>query len=447
MRRSQCTIVVIHRSAPGTLFGSHPWMRRVGLRVTTAILLSVLAAPSNASAYSVLAHEAVIDVMWDDQLAPILKQKFPDTSVAALREARSYAYGGSLIQDLGYYPFGSRLFSNLVHYVRSGDFVEALVRDAQDVNEYAFALGALAHYTSDNLGHPIAVNRAVPMMYPKLGAKYGPEVLYGDSPARHAMVEFAFDVLEVGRGAFKADAYQELIGFAVAAPLLERAFRETYGLELRDVFGNTDLAIGTYRHAVSKTIPDMTRLAWRDKRDQILASTPAITERDFVYSMTRRQYEDAFGTTYRKPGLLARFVLMIFKIIPKFGPFKPLAFEPLTPETERMFRESFTATCNRYRASLRALGTAQLALSDLDLDTGQPSARGANPLADETYSVLLDELADRKFASVPAALRRSINEHYASGAVPQEASRKVRRQEQKTARQLAGLNAVVAQRR
>jgi hypothetical protein len=417
-------------------------MRRAQLRVTTAILLSVLAGPPNASAYSVLAHEAVIDVMWNDQLAPILKQKFPDTTPDALRKARAYAYGGSLIQDLGYYPFGSRLFSNLVHYVRSGDFVEALVRDAQNVNEWAFALGALAHYTSDTLGHPIAVNRAVPMLYPKLATKYGPEVLYTDSPTRHVMVEFAFDVLEVARGAFRSDAYQELIGFAVATPLLERAFRETYGLELREVFGNTDLAIGTYRHAVSQTIPDMTRVAWREKRDQILASTPAVTERDFVYSMTPRQYDDAFGTTYRKPGLLARLVVMIFRIVPKFGPFKPLAFKPLTPETERMFLESFATTRDRYRASLRALRIGQLNLSDLDLDTGHRSARGVNPLADETYSVLLDS---RKFASVPAALRRHINEHYASGSVPQDAGRKMRKQEQKAARQLTALNAAVAQ--
>ena len=414
------------------------------MRITTAVLLCVLATPHQASGYSVLAHEAVIDVMWNDQLAPILKQKFPDTTADALRKARAYAYGGSLIQDLGYYPFGSRLFSNLVHYVRSGTFVEALVRDAQNVNELAFALGALAHYTSDTVGHPIAVNRAVPIIYPTLGAKYGAEILYADSPTRHVMVEFAFDVLEVARGAFRSDAYQELIGFEVATPLLERAFRETYGLELRDVFGNTDLAIGTYRHAVSKTIPDMTRVAWREKRSQILASTPGATERDFVYSMTRRQYEDAFGTAYRKPALLARFVVMIFRIVPKFGPFKPLAFKPLTPETERMFLESFTTTCDRYRASLRAVRNSHLDVSDLDLDTGHPPARGANPLADETYGDLLGELAERQFASVPATLRRDINEHYASGSVRQDASRKTRKQERKVARQLAALNAAVA---
>jgi hypothetical protein len=180
-----------------------------------------------APGYSVLAHEALVDQVWDDQLAPILRQTFPRTSADGLRRARAYAYGGSLIQDLGYYPFGNRFFSNVVHYVRSGDFVEALIRESRSVDEYAFALGALAHYASDNAGHPIAVNRVVPILYPKLREKHGPEVLYADSPARHVMVEFAFDVLQVARGAFRSDVYQELIGFEVAAPVLERAFRAT----------------------------------------------------------------------------------------------------------------------------------------------------------------------------------------------------------------------------
>src|SRR5712671_3949031 len=104
--------------------------------------------------------------------------KYSAVSPEGLRRARAYAYGGSLIQDLGYYPFGNRFFSNLTHPVRSGAFVVALVANAQDVNEYAFALGALAHHASDTTGHPIAVNRAVPLMYPKLQAKFGSEVIY-----------------------------------------------------------------------------------------------------------------------------------------------------------------------------------------------------------------------------------------------------------------------------
>src|SRR5687767_10254313 len=287
-------------------------MRCVGSPFTAAAALVVLlAAPSSAAAYSVLAHEAMIDAVWQDHLAPMLKHKFPRTSARALAEARAYAYGGSLIQDLGYYPFGSRLFSNLTHYVRSGDFVIALIRQSRDVDEYAFALGALAHYASDNLGHPIAVNRAVPIIYPKLAAAHGPAVLYAHSPSRHVMVEFAFDVLQVARGHFKSDIYQELIGFHVATEALERAFRATYGLELTDVFGDVDLAIGTYRRAASQIVPDVTRLAWRDKREEILAANPALRERDIVFTMTQREYDEAFGRNYRKPGLLFRVVVAI----------------------------------------------------------------------------------------------------------------------------------------
>jgi len=423
-------------------------MGRPGLCLTLSVALAgILTAPSTAAGFCVLAHEAVVDAVWQDGIVPTLKERFPHASESAIREARAYAYGGSLIQDLGYYPFGSRRFSNLVHYVRSGDFVEALARESQDVNEYAFALGALAHHASDSFGHSIAVNRAVPIIYPKLRAKYGDEVLYANSPSRHVMVEFAFDVLEVARGAFKSDVYQELIGFEVAKPVLERAFRDTYGLELEDVFGDTDLAIGTYRRAVSTIIPDVTRLAWREKHDEILTATPNITERDVVYTMTRRQYEGAFGSTYRKPGLLARFFVAIFKIVPKFGPFRPLAFTPLTPETERMFREGFSASCERVRASLRALRTGRFAVNDLDLDTGKRSAFGANPLADETYADLLQELARKKFAGVPAALSRNINEHYALKTAPRDASRKLRRQEQEASRNLAALNASAPQSR
>ena len=404
----------------------------------------MLALSARAEAYSVFAHEAMIDAAWRESLAPAILKRFPRATAGEPRAARAYAYGGSLIQDLGYYPFGSKLFSNLVHYVRSGDFVEALLRDAQTVDEFAFALGALAHYSSDIVGHPFAVNRAVPLVYPKLRSKYGDEVLYVQSPSRHLMVEFAFDVNEVARGAFSSDQYQNLIGFEVALPVLERAFRETYGLELRALFGDTDLAIGTYRHVVSTVIPDMTRLAWKEKREEILAATPDVTERDVVYTLTRQQYEAKYGRTYRKPGLLARFVVMVFKVLPKFGPFKPLAFEPLTAESARLFGESFATASARYRAAVGAVAGQRLTLRDLDLDTGQPPARGSNALADETYADLLAALDDRKFAGVPAALRRDINAHFAAAAVPASVDRKMRKQEREAGRLLAALNASTA---
>jgi Zinc dependent phospholipase C len=387
-------------------------MRQRAFLCATAALLLVC-SPGISSAYSVLAHEALIDDAWMDHIAPLLKRRFPRASAQAVQEARAYAYGGSLIQDLGYYPFGSRFFTNLVHYVRSGDFVTALIRGSRTVDEYAFALGALAHYASDNAAHP-SVNHAVPIIYPKLRAKYGDIVLFADSPARHVMAEFAFDVLQVARGQFKSDAYQDLIGFEVARPLLEQAFRETYGLELKGVFGDVDLAIGTYRRAASEIIPDVTRLAWREKHDEILAATPDVTEQRFVYTMTRQQYEEAFGTSYRKPGLLVRLVVAIFRVIPKFGPFKPLAFEPLTEQTERMFLDSYAASRDRYHGLLRSLQEGRLSLTDTDLDTGRRPSRGVNELGDKTYAELLSKLRHQERAAVSEGLRRALATHYAS---------------------------------
>jgi len=252
------------------------------------------------------------------------------------------------------------------------------------------------------------------VIYPKLRAKYGDDVLFGDSPARHVMVEFSFDVLQVARAQFKSDAYQDLIGFEVARPLLERAFQETYGLKLKDLFGDVGLAIGTYRRAASQIIPDVTRVAWREKRDEILAATPDVAEQDFVYTMTRQQYEDTFGTAYRKPGFFVRMIVAVFKIIPKFGPFKPLAFEPLTADMERAFLESFDASCERYGRLLGTLRDGRLSLRDTDLDTGQVPRHGINTLADKTYDELLEKLQRRDAGTISPALRRALAEHYDS---------------------------------
>ena len=221
-----------------------------------------------------LAHEANIDALWETSLRPLLARRFPRATRDEVAQARAYAYGGAVIQDLGYYPFGSHFFSNLVHYVRTGDFVEALLRESHDVNEYAFALGALAHYAADNVGHPEGVNRAVALMYPKLRAAHGDSVTYADSPATHVLVEFSFDVVQAASGAYVSDMYQSFIGFQVAKPVLERAFTATYGLEMKDVFLSEDLAIGSYRHAISQTIPEITRIAWRDKREEIQKLNP-----------------------------------------------------------------------------------------------------------------------------------------------------------------------------
>jgi len=410
--------------------------------VGTLVFLG-LCVPRRATGYSVLAHEANIDAFWDSTIKAMLQARFPDATPEQLLEARAYAYGGCVIQDLGYYPFGSHFFSNLVHYVRTGDFVDALIRDAQDIDEYAFALGALGHYAADNSGHPMAVNRAVPLMYPKLRAKFGNNVTYVQSPKSHVLVEFSFDVVQVAAGSYAPEAYHSYIGFKVAKPVLERAFRDTYGIDMKELFFNEDLAIATYRHAVGTTIPQMTKVAWGKKHEQIERVTPGIQRRTFVFNLPRKQYDKEFGVDYAKPHGLARFLAVVYRLVPKIGPFRSLSFSVPTPEAERLFLESFINTRERFRQSLDALRAHRLRLPNTDFDTGKPTVRGEYPLADATFDELLDKLAQRTFADVPAALGANIVAYYgAADALPGDSPSRQKRST-KIRLQLASLKAAL----
>ena len=370
------------------------------------------------SGYSVLTHEAIIDAAWDTTLKALIAHRYPDVTPQQLVEAHAYAYGGAIIQDMGYYPFGSKAFSDLVHYVRSGDFVMALLREAQNANEYAFALGALAHFASDTEGHPVGTNRVEPLLYPKLRMKFGPVVTYEDDPAAHLKVEFGFDVVQVAQGAYAPQAYHDYIGFQVSKPVLERAFADTYCLPLKSLFLNLDLALGTYRRAVSGLIPEMTKSAWAAKKDEIVKAHPGLTERKFRYNLRRASFEKEWGKQYEKPGLGARFLAFLFRLIPKIGPFRALAFQPLTPQTERMFMDSFNRSLDRYKELVSQESAGHLALPDTNFDTGKPVIDGEYRLANEAYAKLLEKLGDEK-AAVSPELRTQILAFYHNGsAVP-----------------------------
>jgi hypothetical protein len=394
-----------------------------------AALLVVLLCSwsSEGAAYSVLAHEASIDVVWDAAIRPLLLRRFPGASDDALNRARSFAYGGSVIQDLGYYPFGNKFFSNLLHYVRSGDFVEALIRDARNIDEYAFALGALAHYTDDNTAHPEATNKAVPLIFPKLQKKFGSVVTYVQAPKHHIIAEFSFDVVQSAGGAYLPDAYKSFIGFRVATDALARAFHETYSLEIGDLFANQDRAINTYRYAVSQLIPALTRAAWRDKRDEIAKLTPGVRHQGFVFLYSPAEYVQDYGADYEKPGLLARFLACLYRIVPKIGPLKPLAFKAPSPEVDALFRQSFQDASRRYREALSAVASNRLDLRNTDFDTGRPARHGEYGLADDTYVELLDALDKRSLRNVPPALRQNILTFYGSKPAPASAGKRDRK--------------------
>jgi Zinc dependent phospholipase C len=382
--------------------------------------LIALLLPAPAPAYSVLTHEAIIDSSWPKDLRPLLLKRFPNATEDQLREAHAYAYGGAIIQDMGYYPFGSKFFSDLVHYTRSGDFVLALLQDAQesqDLNDYAFALGALAHYAADNQGHPAAVNRTVPMVYPKLRAKFGTEVTYEDNPAAHLKTEFGFDVIEVARGLYANEAYHDFIGFKVAKPLLERAFEQTYCVPLKSLFANLDLALGTYRFSVSQAIPEMTKAAWAAKKKDIQALQSGMTRRRYVYHITVATYQKDWDNQYAKPGLGARFLAFIFRLVPKIGPLRAFSFKVPPAAAEKMFLASLDETIRQYKTLLESADQNHLRLPNENFDTGRPTRLGEYHLADETYAKLLERF-DGHLSDVSDSMRENIITFYGAAGVP-----------------------------
>src|SRR6202158_4843275 len=314
-------------------------------------LFFVVSFGNNASAYSVLTHEAIIDTVWLDAMKSVLIKRFPQASEEKLKEANAYTYGGCIIQDLGYYPFGSHFFSDLVHYVRSADFLQALLDESQDFQEYAFALGAVGHYGADVEGHSIAVNRAVPLLFPKLQKQFGNEVTYADNPSAHLKTEFGFDVLQVARGHYAQAAYHDFIGFQVSKDLLDRAFRKTYGLNLKDLFRTLDLALGTYRFSVSTMLPTLTKTAWSLKSREIMLNQPTASRRQFLYNIKRASFEREWGAGYERPGFGARTLAFVFRLMPRFGPLKALGFKVPTPQTERMYEDRFDSAVKRDRQS------------------------------------------------------------------------------------------------
>jgi Zinc dependent phospholipase C len=380
------------------------------MRQLNHILLSITLAVglgSTCGAYSVLTHEEVVDLLWKDDIQPLLLAKFPNSSPEELRNAHAFAYGGSLVQDMGYYPFGNKYFSDLTHYVRSGDFIVNLIQEACDLNEYAFALGALAHYSSDNMGHP-AINQSVAILFPNLREKYGSHVTYEDNPKAHIRTEFGFDMTQVAKNRYTSDRYHDFIGFEVAKPVLERAFQDTYGIPLSDVLKNEDLAIGTFRRAISRVIPEMTRVALVARKKEMVAETPNFNSRKFRYYLSRANYQHEWGKGYQKPGAGTRVLAFFLRFVPKIGPFRALDFKIPTRKTEDLYVASVNHTLDNYRGLLKELRADNLHLANTDFDTGKTTYAGEYALTDKAYARLLDQLAHDDFHQITPELQENI---------------------------------------
>ncbi len=373
-------------------------MRRV-VFFALAIFVAQAGAVQKCAAYSVLTHEEIVDLTWKDHLLPMLKKRFPAATDDDLKKAHAFAYGGSLVQDMGYYPFGNKYFSDLTHYVRSGDFIVNLVKESADLNEYAFALGALAHYSADNCGHP-TINQAVGLEFTKLAKNYGKVVTYEDNPKAHIRTEFGFDVTQVAKNRYTSDRYHDFIGFEISKPVLERAFLDTYSVPLSDVISKEDLAIGTFRRSISSIIPEMTRVALIARRQEIVSETPNFREREFRYYLSRTSYQKEWGKGYRQPGFGTRVLAFFLRLMPKIGPFKALNFKIPSQKTEDLYIASVDKTVEDYTKLLQEAGAGDLQLTNTDFDTGHDTRAGEYGLTDKAYAHLLNQLAGHNFDQV-----------------------------------------------
>jgi hypothetical protein len=379
--------------------------------------LSFLFLCPAAAGYSVLTHEAIVDSTWDSGIQPVLLKRFPEATTDDLTAAHAYAYGGCIIQDLGYYPFGSKFYSDLTHYVRGGEFIVSLIRESQDLNEYAFALGALAHYAADTNGHRMATNVSVPLLYPKLRVKFGNSITYADDPFSHSKTEFGFDVFQAAKSRYASDAYKSFIGFQVAKPVLQRAFEATYGMKIEQVFLSIDLAIGSYRRAVGTVLPALTKVAWQIKSQEIRKDAPGITRKKFLYNLSRSSFEKNWGSTYQRPSIKSRMLSGFFRVVPRIGPFKALAFKKLTPETEKLYMAGFNASIDRYRELLAEVGGGRLRLPNDNFDMGEATKAGRYKLTDAAYAKLLHKL-DGHYVDLPQDLRSDILGYYQDLSLP-----------------------------
>ena len=378
--------------------------------------------PGSALSYSVLTHEQLIDLSWKDLLQPLLLKRYPQTTAAGLQQAHAYAYGGCVIQDSGYYPFGNAFFSDLTHYVRTGDFIRNLLRDSQNVNEYAFALGALSHYVGDNVGHHDAINPAVGIAFPKLAKRFGPVVTYDENPHAHVRTEFAFDIDQLSHSRLAPGAYLRFIGFRVPMRLLAQPFTETYSLPLRDLLGPGRPAIRSYRTAVRSLLP---RIAYAEtvihKNDFPADRNDSDFERYLEY-IQQADFQTVWNSYRRKPSLATHLVAIVIRIVPKVGALADLAIKIPPSDAEALYVKSVDRAIDVYGNWLKHLSIptqqAPPPIPDRDLDTGEKNKPGAYALTDQTYAKLLHEITSNPQGSVTPDLRENIIDYYSDPNAP-----------------------------
>lgn len=421
------------------------------------LLLCSLSATCRANAYSLLTHEQLIDLTWKSTIVPLLLSRYPTLNAAQLEHARAYAYGGCVIQDIGYYPFGDAFFSDLTHYVRTGDFVVNLFRNAGNADELAFAIGALSHYIGDTVGHAQATNLAVADQFPKLRARYGSSVNYAEGDHQHVQVEFAFDIDQIAHHRFAPVHYLRHVGLEVPTKQVSMAFYQTYGI--REDFNAHRAArinVGGYRFSVHSFIPRIAYAVTILHRKHEPADLPSDEQQRLDAAVTQMSLDNHWADYRKKAGIGTYSLAGLIFVLPKIGPLRLVAVKGPTAQTETLYVHSlldsvdaldralrrFTpppplrstadqaATGDKFASAsdARPLKSTQLSpaeqrdpvhpLVNRDLDTGAKVQPAGYSLTDNTYARLLHRIVRTPTIPIPPGIKIEIGDYYADLDLP-----------------------------
>jgi hypothetical protein len=414
-------------------------------KVTLLALFLILPAGRQAAAYSLLTHEQLIDLTWKESIVPLLLSQYPRLTPAELDRARAYAYGGCVIQDIGYYPSGDQSFSDLTHYVRSGDFVVNLFRNAHNANELAFAVGALSHYVGDSIGHSEATNRAVPIEFPKLRAKYGPVVSYAEGKHQHVQTEFAFDINEIAHHRVAPLHYLRHIGLQVSIRQLALAYYQTYGLT-EDFSGTRGrrLNVRNYQFATRAFIPRIAYAVTLLHRHHEPPDPKTPEALELQRETAEVAAENNWQAHRRHAGIGTYTLAGLLFILPKFGALSMADVKGPTEATEADYAHSVAVSKAALRRMLarftpiaaRSTAPSPLAssltaipeiahgrdprhpLPNRDLDTGHVVQPGGYPLTDSTYADLLHKLTRQPAQPIPPGIKSDIQAYYSNLDLP-----------------------------
>jgi hypothetical protein len=346
-----------------------------------------------------------------------------------------------VIQDLGYYPFGDSFFSDLTHYVRSGDFVLALFRNAHNANELAFAVGAESHYIGDSIGHSQATNRAVALQFPKLAARYGTSVNYAEGRHQHVQVEFAFDIDQISKHRVAPLGYLRHIGFRVPTHQLALAFYETYGV-------TDDFAAGAqhkfnlkeYQAATRKFIPRVAYAVTLMRRGHEVAEPDTADAKEIERESAEAATLDDWAAYRKRAGFETHLIAGVLWVLPKVGPLAMVAVKGPSQAAEADYMHSLVSATSVLRdrlafftpteagqarpasvaASTDPLGPrdTQHPLPNRDLDTGQVVKPGGYLLTDQTYAELLHRLTRDPSHPIPPGIKSDVQAYYSDPDAP-----------------------------